>query len=314
MAVGIGCVALAAVYQLEDWAIAAVFPCAAGMALLVTRPPAFSAEFTEQGLEVSQPPVSIPFERIEGLRVKGRRLDPAKRGRRSFPINISHSEGVFKLPASLNVSSDDVYRFLCSRVPAGGSREVNGVLRPHLAEREQQFGADRIWSYRARKHLGGGFFPRRALAVFLAGLLSGAAWTTLGFATAHRPHWGGIGILALIICGFMIFVILAEAREGNKSAVKNWRKSSLVISPTGLAVVQGDDQGEMRWDELRNLKLQERDEGIQTSRSPGRGILLVMDAARFVIVDVYDRPLPIIYERIRKYWGKGREASKEGPQ
>ena len=35
---------------------------------------------------------------------------------------------------------------------------------------------------------------------------------------------------------------------------------------------------------------------------PFRGIHLLVEGTRIVIADLYDRPLPLIYDHIRSYW------------
>jgi len=97
------------------------------------------------------------------------------------------------------------------------------------------------------------------------------------------------------------FAFLAGSRRGGR--VKNWRKSSLVISPMGLALVQGDIKGEMRWDELRDVQYKSRPGSFSMDVNTAMpGVLLKFEGASITIADIYDQPLRIIYERIRRYW------------
>ena len=79
--------------------------------------------------------------------------------------------------------------------------------------------------------------------------------------------------------------------------------SSLVLSPVGLALVQGDLQGELRWEQLRDVQLVSKPRFFQMGQENVRtGIWLRVEGAQIVIADIYDRPLPIIFERIKAYW------------
>jgi hypothetical protein len=73
-----------------------------------------------------------------------------------------------------------------------------------------------------------------------------------------------------------------------------------------MALVQGDLQGEMRWDELKTLKFGSGSGGdFQVSNQAGiRGILLGFEGAQVLVHDIYDRPLNLIYGQIKRYWGK----------
>jgi hypothetical protein len=85
--------------------------------------------------------------------------------------------------------------------------------------------------------------------------------------------------------------------------VKSWRESSLVVSPSGIAMAQGDVHGVLRWDELQNVQLGEKTKHFEVSDGSGYGgIALHVPAAVIRIADVYDRPLPFIASVIGSYW------------
>jgi hypothetical protein len=243
---------------------------------------------------------------MEGLTTKGRSLDPKKPGPRSYPIHVFHEEGVVSIPPRLNVPSDEVFHFLLAQFSPGGSREVNPALRDYLQRQEEAFGPERVWSYRARKLAGKGQGGRRPRAVCLAVALAGLAWFASGLALGE-PAWIGFGILAAVLGGlfFLAFWATSPSLAHHK---KHWRQASLVVSPVGLALVQGDMRGEMRWDELRDVQLHGRPRHFRHGAEHTMpGIKLVVEGAAIVIPDIYDRPLPVIHERIVQYW-RGGEA------
>jgi hypothetical protein len=180
---------------------------------------------------------------------------------------------------------------------------VNSQLTRYLAAEEEAFGSERVWSYRARKHLAKPFGARKFRAFSLAVILSGLLWLGLGFGPNHLEAWGAAGIFALIV-GFVLFLGSFVVTQSSSGRITHWRQASLVISPGGMALVQGESKGEMGWDELLDVKLKSTPtSGLLTSSNVDPpGILLVFEGAKVSIVDIYDRPLPIIYKRIAQCW------------
>jgi hypothetical protein len=287
-------------------AIGAVLPLFLSVALWLARRNRFSARFTETALEVDQPEVTvIPYDSLEGLRAKGRSSDPTKPGPRSYPMTVIHRNGVMPIPAHLNLPADDVYLFLLEQFPPEGSHEVSPVLAEYREKQESAFGPDRVWAYRARNHLGypGGY--RQARAIWLGAAAAGVVWILLSFSVLPFKHNFGWAIAGSILAAFSLIFFAAFWAESKRPPVrlKHWRQASLVISPVGLAMVQGDIKGEMRWDELRDVQLTSKPGSFQFGASLVMpGILLKVAGATIIIADIYDQPLRIIFERIRRYW------------
>jgi hypothetical protein len=115
--------------------------------------------------------------------------------------------------------------------------------------------------------------------------------------------WLAGGIVSVFLGGW--FALLAWLLgNGKPRSIKRWRQASLVISPQGLALVQGDMQGELRWDEVRDVRIRRRDRSSfeLSSGTAGPGILLRVEGATVSIADLYDRPLVIIHQNILQYW------------
>ena len=300
--VGLGLVLLGFGQHNVHWAIGGVFPLLVGLALWWVRPRAFAAHFTENSLEVMEPRLSIPYEHLESVRPEGRASDPEKKGPRFFPMEVLAAEGVVNIPARINVPSLGVYRFLLGLLSEGGSREVNPLLADYLARQEETFGSEKVWSYRARSFLGGRRRGRKGPAVSLAVAASGIAWMVAGFQGKGFEGWLGAGILFLLFGSLFLLLFRLPGGRG-QARIKNWRDASLVISPLGLAIIQGDLKGELRWEELRNLHMKVPKFVTYATRAElGPGIRLVVEGATIVIADVYDRPLRVIYQRIQDYW------------
>src|SRR5262249_7239996 len=139
-------VVLAVVFWTPHPAIFALLPAATGVASLLVRERRFSATLTEQGLEIEEPPLSLPYTEIECVRIQG------NLGRARAPIYVWYAAGLVRIPARVNVHSGDLYEFLAEKLPVSGSRELPPVLAQFCADQEGFYGADRVYTYRARQY------------------------------------------------------------------------------------------------------------------------------------------------------------------
>jgi hypothetical protein len=285
------------------WAIASLLPWVLAGLLLWRREKPFRAGFTETAVEVDDPPLSLPYAEMQGLLAGRRSPNPYKAGPRSYPIQIIHEGGVVRIPTRLNVPSDQVYTFLYGRFSSHGSRDVHPTLADYLRYKERQFGAGRVWSYRARRYRGMPARYPRFGAFCLAVLLAGLAWGVIG-TFLSEPAWGVGGFVGAFAFGLCAGAL---ALQGRSLAVPaKLRQASLVISPDGIALAQADLQGQLKWDEVRDVQYKPRVAyGFQASgggQPQGAGIVIKVAGALIVILDVYDRPLPLIHQLIRYYW------------
>jgi hypothetical protein len=293
-----------------NFAVGSAFPWLAAVLFWLKRGRRVSFRLTPTALEVEEPPQSIPYEGLEGLLAPGRPPNPFKVGPRSYTIQVLHRDGAFRIPARLTVPSDEVFGFLFRQFSPGGSRDVHPSLADFVRRKERDFGPGRVWTYRARTHLGRGPERPRLAAFSLALLLTAVIWLPWGIATRDEG-WIGGGSLILVFCG--LFAVLAWSttrRPTGLVRIKHWQKSSLVIAPDGLALVQGDMSGRLAWDEVLDVKVRTRPALFQTYGSTNMpGIVLKVEGAEVVIADLYDRPLPLIYQQVHHYWGS--EATEE---
>lgn len=289
-------------------AIGAIVPGIMAATLFLSRDPQVAIVFTEEGLEHETAGMAglIPYHAIESVWTPRRKMDPSLEGARSYPIVVGHADGELRLSNKLDVPSDEVYRHLLRSVPIGGSDEVHDDLAEYLAEQRAEFGDDHVWSYRAAlKQVGPSY--RRLRAVLVAAMVGGIAWIGFGAVSNGMGNdttgwsWIAGGVLVMVLAGVFWLASLASSNAGTK--FKGWKESSLVVSPLGLALVQGNVRGEMRWDELREVKL--IDVGsfrLRDQRTAGRGMLLRVEGAGIFVPDIYDRPLYAIHQAILHYW------------
>jgi hypothetical protein len=303
---GVGVGATGWVFGNHDVVTAAVLPLALGLTFFVrAQERFFTATFRDEGLEIESTgePTLVRYQGIRNITVGGRPADPAGFAGSSCPITVVHESGLLNIPARLNFPSHEVYRFLAARVPETGGREVNPVLGEYLKREEQQFGPDAIWTFRAAsQRVPGG---RPGYRTFFIGLIVAAAgWIVLGFSGFAEVIWGVAGIVCAFVAASFHAASSGQAMAA-APALKNWKNASLVIGPRGMAMVQGNIQGEVCWPELLEIRFRTKPSGFNLGHPNAiPGIILRVKGASILIADVYDRPLYVIHNRILAMSGR----------
>jgi hypothetical protein len=248
----------------------------------------------------------VRYEDLRGLTAPGRRAGE------DFPIHVYHAGGVVRVPPGLSEPSAELYDFLLGRLPplAGPDPDtVPAKLRDFVAGQVGLFGPEKVFVFRARP------FPppslyRRHVWYSLAVAAAGAAWVAAGvvIGTADAKGggpWAGCGVLLLLLG--LLFAFLFSRSGGGR--VSDWHESCLVVSPGGIALLQGALRGKMRWDELRSIEYPaKRRFGLSSAGSPAQGVGLLVEGAYLVIADYYDRPLYQIHRCLVAYWD-GQDAT-----
>jgi hypothetical protein len=301
LAVGLGLLAAGAVLKTPPLAIGAIWPLAFGTCLLAFgRERPFAAEFTAEAIAVEGPgePSLVSYESIKNVFADGRPVDPATFRGNAATIVVHHDGGRLRIPRGLDAPAHEVYGFLAGKVPLHGGRDVNPALAEYLARQVEQFGPERVWSNRAE--------PKRALrperprfrAFSLSLVLAAIAWIALAASGQAQEGWGFAGVPAAVLGGIFLLASFSESTPYNM-LIKGWKQASVVIGPRGLAMVQGDIQGAIGWDELLDVTYRSRPRSLRLSYADGlTGIILKVKGSRIVIADIYDRPLYVIYDRL----------------
>ena len=301
---------LAIMLREVDVAVLSLLPWLAALLLLRVRPRPFVARFTETAVEVEEPPLEVPYASMQGLLAPRRPTNPFKAGPTSYLIQVIHTGGVLRIPARLNVPSDEVFSFLFRQFSPCGSRDVPPALADFLRHKERTFGPERVWTYRARPYFGRFKQYPGWSALFAALTLASGAWLAWGIVN-KQAGWVAGGFFGLIF-GIVFSVALWAAGRQSLGIGRSWRQAGLVIAPDGLALAQGDMIGQLRWDEVRDVKIGTASQAFQVTASTQniRGIVLKVEGAVIVIADIFDRPLALIHQHICHYW-RGR-VSGEG--
>jgi hypothetical protein len=298
--------------------IFAVLPAMIGVMLLAFRPAEVEGTVTVEGIELVRPPMQIPFESIREIEAD---FDPDEPLPDSFRLRIHHPRGVLNIPEAPDINSLGIYEALMARFGPSGSRSVNSVLSDYVAQHEATFGSERVWTFHADSTRKPGVDihrPRTRDAITLAVALTAIVWLILHpiISDAQRPNspWGSLALCLLFLSAFSAFLSWARRHTSGTGGIKKWQTSSVAITPVGLAMIQGDIQGELAWDQLRDVKYRSKarlfahHEGnlLGTTTTNLRGIVLIVEGARIVIADIYDRPLDLIHDRILRYWAPDR--------
>ncbi len=286
-------------------AIAAVFPAILAILLSLGQKSGFYADFTSESLNVDQPRIAIRYAEILGLVAPKRPGDPETSGPKHYPIEVIYPGGVLSIPAHLNVPSDEVYRFLYSHIREQQSQHVHRKLRDHLDKEIGVFGPQKVFVYHGREEQGsaGSFFA--VIAWMVAMTISGLVWVTVE-ATMNRKDmkfWQAFGWFFFgfgLLFWLIMWLVSRQYKVGN--SIKNPSESSLIISPRGLALVQGDLEGVMEWEELKDVKYNSKPAPAAQGKPAGHGVRLHFGDIDIWIADIYDCPVWMIYQRILDYW------------
>ncbi len=282
------------------WVFAAIWPACYCALRLVSRRPAEDLVFQPDRIQLEPSGAEVPYDSIQAMKLN----DGIGRG-----PNLIFEKGKLELVAANGVlfsgHSNDagkVYQFLLSQIPASGSRSVSPRLQKHLDELLSTFDDDLVYTYDARTVIGEARSPVMQGGISL--LLACALLIGLSVAVDEAAVGWAIGTG---IAGFLFTSIgLLDRRSRSRPVgLPRWVGSSLIVSPVGIAVDQGDLVGKMRWDEIRKLEGGAPLRSFQMSRAPRTAINITIKGASFMILDLYDRPLATIYERMQGYQNAG---------
>jgi hypothetical protein len=304
----------------DDWLVFAIFPAIVGVAILIGRERKFRMEFRPTDFVVHSTNQAVAYDQIDRIAFVGIGARPS----RGF-INVFHQSGVVQIPESLNVSVVDVFRFLTSQVP-GQVQPVDSSVNPYLDKQIETFGADRVWVHCSRTPYNGK--PGRSVIFACAGFILAAIAWCIAASMLHQSVWyiGAVFLVFGVFIAWMLgdsfsrrsdflgrqsgwqwiailigpigwLIIAVNRSEAVRSKARH--PSYLVIGPAGMALEHRDLNGQLRWAELRNLKLKS---GLLFSRPT---LYLNAEGISIPIHDIYDTPIGEIHQQIADYWKAG---------
>ncbi|MEW4491112.1 hypothetical protein AB1L42_23760 [Thalassoglobus sp. JC818] len=287
-ACGLIFVAIGIIFRESNWFVASILPWTLFAFLLSTYSPGQVISFEDDALKFDDGR-EIPYEDIQGIsigtRIPGHRSETFPSG----PMRISHRQGIETLKGLPRKEAAQVYHQLIDRIPTTGSDSVAEPLVGRLQRDRETFDSELVSSYCARqsRDLDGNDLRLATYTIIVATIAMGLS---LYF---EESAW----IVRLV--GVVIICLICFIGSTTKpSLIKNAERSSLVISPRGLALLQGPLVGQIKWEEIREVSCKPSTMGYY----PIPAITILVPGARIQINDVYDRPLGIIYERIQTFW------------
>jgi hypothetical protein len=301
----------------KSWpAIAAALPLAIGVSLLVMgRDRPFAATFTAETIEVEDPPASVRFDQMLHVRAGGRAEHPHTFRRSTCTIDVQHEGGTLRIPGRLDHPSRDVYAFLAEQVPTQGGRDINPLLSEYLERQEAFFGAEQVWTYTMERQRRRSSGYRRLRSFCVGVMLAAVVWMVVGFSGVAYIGWGAAGLVAAVAAGIFFLASFVSNAPLYQSGRK-LKGSSLVIGPQGMAMVQGEIQGEIRWPEVLEVRYGFNPWSPNSKRNPAGGLPMIrlrVKGAEIQILDIYDRPLYVIYDRIMACSGLDRRRGEDAP-
>ncbi len=258
------------------------------------------ARFLDDSIDVQRPHRRrIEFSQVIAMQILPRALRASRRVARPAGLILYDANGCWVIPRKLTHRLADVIEFIASRIGFGGSRQIDARLMQYLQAQERTFGVDRVYCLVGRTMPA----PRYGASLMLFGVVIIAAALLLPLAATPG---GNSADNYAALCAFVPIGVLAilfgVARM--PGVPKKLRSSSLVISPVGLALIQGEVVGQLEWAEMNDLR---RGSVAYTRRSfefsrASQGLMLRVEGADIGIADIYDRPTAMIERLIRLYW------------
>ena len=282
------------------WASWSSLPFLLAMACAMTPEPRFEGRLLADRIEVRRPlAASVPYSEIRWIAARRRALMRKDRPPRIRTIYVQHSMGLLAIPTRTDAFANEVLDSLAQRVGYRGGPYVAPALESYLRGQTELFGAERVYTYRAR----GLSLPHGGKRLALCGLACWLAYAVISFTGTAK---GDERMLAgcWLIGGGILLGLLALAHTGRMPS--SLGSASLVISPQGFALSQADVMGELKWSEVRALAFGRsavHSRSFQV-RGPASALMVRVEGAEIAVFDCYDRPIEMI-QRVLALYSKG---------
>lgn len=288
---------LLAVPKNQGWPVA-FLPLGIAAGIWLGRDRRVVFRIAETRLEFEHPEEAfVEYESLESVTTR------RNRGSEQFPIQLRHRGGTTNIPAELSVSSLRLLHYLDEKLPPLRLENLPDALVGFREEQIAKFGEDRVFSFGGRAKEAEP--PSYKWVGALLGLaLSAIFMSIIGSLTQpdSQSEWTHAG---LVIGGFSAFFALGKV-FGPLTQARDKRRSGLIVGPTGIALLQGETKGKMRWDELKAIEHPPvKRFGTRRTADSKRGIGLLVDGGYIVIFDYYNRPSEEIYRILREFWNGG---------
>jgi multidrug transporter EmrE-like cation transporter len=282
--------------------LAAILPLSLAFGLWFGRPSHVVLLVENDGLRPFGTHDNIRFSGIAYVSVAGREYDGSA-AIPAAPIEIQHEGGYIAVPPRMIVDATEFYRFLVAWLPAPQPAQPHPLLADYFSEQTAKFGPHKVRAIGTRRAILDRWRRRRWRSICGALFVTGVIWLVAGIALstaknddAYAP-WAGIGSLVALISGLAFFVQSSVGESRNRQIAK-FADSFIIVGPAGLAMVQGDIKGAMRWDEI--VKVTSR--AAQSFRaSNAHGLKLNVRGGEVIAFDIYEHSPAELEQLIRTF-------------
>ena len=296
LAVSLTLIAAGFISQQPSCFIGAIMPLVLAAVLWMNQPAVTTLHFGPDSLLDEHHQEIVRYEEILGLTIAGRTPVAATGKVTSGSLVITAKNRNHEFPQLSRDAARQAYNGLIERIPESGSRRVVSTLESKLTAELKLFEDDLVFSYRGRRE-----YPasHRNVNSFCIGLiLGGIAWSVIG--VVFQSEWVVCGVCALALA--TIIQVIARVSWQGQARVLHPDLASLIISPRGIAMIQGPLNGELKWSEVKSLSCERAPAGSLVVAHPAKVITIGVAGAQILIHDIYDRPLATIFRCINRFW------------
>jgi hypothetical protein len=274
----------------------AVLPIALAIALWRVASRRLVALVHEDRLELLEPRGTVYYDELRSVTL-------ANSGSRNAMLLIATEENALEIPTTANVPLAEIEQYLAPFVRVPPRSEPHPDMAEYVRQQRETFGADRVAVYTA----GGVARPsmaaaksRRGPAVCVALMLSGVLWCLAPIFVKGDDAigWLGGGFM-LAVFGFLFWLLFRQGGQTSRKVARKLADSCLVISPLGVAMIQGDVRGKLRWDEIRDVRHKGHNAGLQVNAA-NVGLFLIIEGSMVHIQNIYNAPLAEIEAKLRQ--------------
>lgn len=288
---GLTMLLIGALLPLFSLAIGGMFPLSLALILWLRRTRGRTISIEQDRLVDMEGKWNLEYSAISAVYLNGNSNLSAVDQFSPGPIHIVTGNQVIFLPAKMNVDSVALFEFLSSRLPPKLTQLLPS-LEEHVRDEQEKFGKNKVVVINQRPRA---LKWRKTGAGVLASetfILTGLAWLAIGATLSNIRDkqvgrdefeaWMIFGFISVIIAGMFRLLFAISGNRETKHRGK-YGPASIVISPTGLAMDQGDLKGKLRWDEVLSLK--------GDGANPPRILKLKIAGAELQILDLYEESL-----------------------
>jgi hypothetical protein len=275
-------------------ALFAVLPFCLGAGLWYGAARRFVAMVLEDRIEFLQPKYTLRYRDMRTVLYDDSPNIPAKQ------LIIESRLTIIRLPAHLKLPLPELHAFLSERICPTEELDPHPDMANYVQAQRESFGSERVEVYRSRSYSRETSLrlSNRGAYACVGVMIAGVIWIVASFLLNYRDHmaWTIWGFVVIFFGGLFCYYF-SQKTMAKSQMNKGNADSCLVISPLGIAMIQGDIRGKLRWDEIRSVVSLGKAKGFHMHAVQGMQILV--DGSMIQILDIYNEPLSAIETRIR---------------